>query len=258
MFILVVHLDLDDNYLCLGRNSMFNSVAEQAQSWRPPWPSSQVKDTKTKLNKFALNLLMIQCMTNLTIFFDQNGIWVKFQHFWPENEGEKWYRKNIFEIAPCTCNFLLNEFISQKGAIYIKSTNLVMKMTWRNFKNIFSRPLFTIIFRPEMLKFHPYSILEKQCSDLAYTVFQDIFSAHYLNKINLLSILEQNSTEIVDLCTLANFHILSSCQGMSNQFNQMPDPHRTNLTLWLTLCQNSDAVSQFIDGKFGPIIGKAQ
>ena len=30
---------------------------------------------------------------------------------------------------------------------------------WRNFKNIFSRPLFTIIFRPEMLKFHPYSIL---------------------------------------------------------------------------------------------------
>jgi hypothetical protein len=30
---------------------------------------------------------------------------------------------------------------------------------WRNFKNIFTRPLFIIIFRPEMLKFHPYSIL---------------------------------------------------------------------------------------------------
>ena len=30
---------------------------------------------------------------------------------------------------------------------------------WRNFKNIFPRPLFIIIFRPEMLKFHPYSIL---------------------------------------------------------------------------------------------------
>ena len=29
----------------------------------------------------------------------------------------------------------------------------------RIFKNIFSRPLFTIIFRAEMLKFHPYSIL---------------------------------------------------------------------------------------------------
>ena len=34
-----------------------------------------------------------------------------------------------------------------------------MASTYRNFKNIFSRPLFTIIFRPEMLKFHPYSIL---------------------------------------------------------------------------------------------------
>ena len=30
-----------------------------------------------------------------------------------------------------------------------------MVSAWRNFKNIF----FTIIFRPEMLKFHPYSIL---------------------------------------------------------------------------------------------------
>ena len=27
------------------------------------------------------------------------------------------------------------------------------------FQKYFSRPLFTIIFRPEMLKFHPYSIL---------------------------------------------------------------------------------------------------
>ena len=34
-----------------------------------------------------------------------------------------------------------------------------MVSAWRNFKNIFSRPLFTIIFRPEMLKFQPYSIL---------------------------------------------------------------------------------------------------
>ena len=34
-----------------------------------------------------------------------------------------------------------------------------MVSAWRNFKNIFSRPLFTIIFRPEMLRFRPYSIL---------------------------------------------------------------------------------------------------
>ena len=34
-----------------------------------------------------------------------------------------------------------------------------MVSAWRNFKNIFPRSLFIIIFRPEMLKFHPYSIL---------------------------------------------------------------------------------------------------
>ena len=37
-----------------------------------------------------------------------------------------------------------------------------MVSAWRNFKNIFSRPLFTINFRPEMLKFHPYSILTRE------------------------------------------------------------------------------------------------
>jgi hypothetical protein len=26
---------------------------------------------------------------------------VKFYHFWPKNDGEKWSRKNIFEIPPC-------------------------------------------------------------------------------------------------------------------------------------------------------------
>ena len=34
-----------------------------------------------------------------------------------------------------------------------------MVSAWRNFKNIFPRPFFIIIFRPEMLKIHPYSIL---------------------------------------------------------------------------------------------------
>ena len=32
-----------------------------------------------------------------------------------------------------------------------------MANAWRNFKTIFSRPLFTIISKPEMLIFHPYS-----------------------------------------------------------------------------------------------------
>ena len=42
-------------------------------------------------------------MTNPTIVSlpGQNGIWVQFLHFWPKNDGEKWSRKNIFEIPPC-------------------------------------------------------------------------------------------------------------------------------------------------------------
>ena len=55
---------------------------------------------------------------------------MKVNHFWPKNDGEKWSRKNIFEIPPCACNFLINEFTSQKGGILIKSTNSVIKMTW--------------------------------------------------------------------------------------------------------------------------------
>ena len=46
------------------------------------------------------------------------------------SDGEKWSRKNTFEIPPCAYHFLLNEFTSQKGGILIKSTNSVIKMTW--------------------------------------------------------------------------------------------------------------------------------
>ena len=45
-----------------------------------------------------------------------------------------------------------------------------MVSAWRNFKNIFSRPLFTIIFRPEMLKLLPYSILTGD-SMVAFVIF---------------------------------------------------------------------------------------
>jgi len=42
----------------------------------------------------------------------QNGMWVKFEHFWHGNDGERWYRRNIFEINPWARHFLLNEFAS--------------------------------------------------------------------------------------------------------------------------------------------------
>ena len=56
-----------------------------------------------------------------------------------------------------TMSFLLLNF-DQKFKFSNKNN---MVSAWRNFKNIFSRPLFTIIFGPEMLKFHPHSILTR-------------------------------------------------------------------------------------------------
>ena len=49
--------------------------------------------------------------TNFTLP-GQNGIWVKFYHFWPKNDDEKWSRKNIFEISPCTHHVIfITEFV---------------------------------------------------------------------------------------------------------------------------------------------------
>jgi hypothetical protein len=37
---------------------------------------------------------------------------VKVDHFWPKNDGEKWSRKNIFEIPPCAHHVIfITEFV---------------------------------------------------------------------------------------------------------------------------------------------------
>ena len=37
---------------------------------------------------------------------------MKFYHFWPNNDGEKWSRKNIFEIPPCAQHVIfITEFV---------------------------------------------------------------------------------------------------------------------------------------------------
>ena len=55
-----------------------------------------------------------------------------------------------------------------------------MACAWRNLKNIFSRPLFTIIFRPEMLKFHPYSILTGDTLD-GFVIFFVLTLTHHMD-----------------------------------------------------------------------------
>ena len=77
--------------------------------------------------------------------------------------------------------------------ILIKSTISVinnMVSAWRNFENIFPRPLFIIIFRPVMLKFHPYSILtgDTKVEFVIYGVLMAFFSnLHLASFFSLIS-----------------------------------------------------------------------
>ena len=98
----------------------------------------------------------IQYMTNSTLLSP-----VKMEYGWSFSiSGLKMMMKSglgkiflKFLHALLTMSFLLLNF-DQK---YKFSNN--MASAWRIFKNVFPRPLFIIIFRSEMLKFHPYSIL---------------------------------------------------------------------------------------------------
>ena len=55
---------------------------------------------------------------------------MKFDHFWPKNDGEKWPRKIVFEIPLCRSYFLLIHFTSLKGGLSYKITNSVTKITF--------------------------------------------------------------------------------------------------------------------------------
>ena len=75
-----------------------------------------------------------------------------------------------------TMSFLLLNF-DQKHKFSNKNN---MVSTWRNFKNIFPRPLFIIIFKPEMLKFHPYSILTGD-TRVEFVIYR-VLSQHFFSK----------------------------------------------------------------------------
>ena len=80
-----------------------------------------------------------------------------------------------------------------------------MEGAWRNFKSIFPRPLFIIIFRPEIVKFHPYSILTGDTTvefviySVLITSFSQIFFTKkklYARKSSLNLINTENATSI--------------------------------------------------------------
>ena len=76
-----------------------------------------------------------------------------------------------------------------------------MVRAWRNFKNIFSRPLFTIIFRPEMLKFHPYSILtgDTMIGFVIFCVFLGVLKQLCLQTQNLGNVQANRFRVLIDL-----------------------------------------------------------
>ena len=63
-----------------------------------------------------------------------------------------------------------------------------MVSAWRNFKNIFHRPLFIIIFRPKMLKFHPYSILtgDTRVEFVIYCVLNTVWTVNVVINCRIL------------------------------------------------------------------------
>ena len=88
----------------------------------------KVRSVSLILQRLRFFVLIFLSMENwLTRFYPQNGICIQIYNLWPKNDGKKWSRKNIFEMPL-----------------------------------FFSRPLFTIIFRPEMLKFYPYTTLTEE------------------------------------------------------------------------------------------------
>ena len=85
-----------------------------------------------------------------------------------------------------------------------------MVSAWRNSQNIFSRPLFTISFRPEMLKFHPYSILTGDLK-VGFVIFC-VLSQDHLFYFCFSSTLVQDST-----MELLSFLYLSTNNNTSRQ-----------------------------------------
>ena len=91
-------------------------------------------------------------------------------NFWPKNDGEKWSRKNYFEIPPCgKMVIFITEFVILGP--FMKHGKIVSRM--EGFQNKFFRPLFTIIFLPKIVFLDTDSILRVKT-----TVEEQSFSVH--------------------------------------------------------------------------------
>ena len=79
-----------------------------------------------------LNSATLSCSSEVTLLCNTMGFldhWVKFYHFWPKHDDEKWSGKNIFEIFPCALSNYKHIFYFIHRRIFAKVTNSVTKIT---------------------------------------------------------------------------------------------------------------------------------
>ena len=89
-----------------------------------------------------------------TSFFPQNGICIKNYNFWPKNDGEKWSRKNIFEIPPCGSHFLFFFLLTTFEENHKFSNKNNYFPEWKKIRNIFLQYVLDLIYNlPVKAKF---------------------------------------------------------------------------------------------------------
>ena len=89
-------------------------------------------------------------------FYPQNGICIKKYIFLPKNDGEKWSRKIFLKFLHAGDYFPLLHKSAQNHKFNNENN---YHPAWRDFKINFSKPLFTIIFRPKIAFLDTDSIL---------------------------------------------------------------------------------------------------
>ena len=100
------------------------------------------KHTKQNLSiklcmKYRNLLLNLQLCASLFFTLKMESVW---NTFWSKNDGEKWSRKDIFEIHSCGSHFFLilfhrNEAFSTKLQIQYK-LKIYLISAWRDFKSV--------------------------------------------------------------------------------------------------------------------------
>ena len=102
------------------------------------------------------------------------------------------------------------EFRGNNTYVSLDRTALDLVCAWRNFKNIFPRPLFTIIFRPKILSFVTSSILTGQ-TKVEFVIYWVLWK-------NKLPIWSKKTFDIFrwwfPILFVIFFHFFITCKGL--------------------------------------------